>query len=142
MPIERQKRDVSFQSSQFSVIPVFSRAAARFGQDIGNTSGLFLILRGFAPLREIHGGGYAAQVGRFGETALPVFYSGADCALQVRCDTKNRLLLDFSRGEQRVSPVCCGLMGRVRESRPVFTRPRRPCPPFPLQSPISKGQWY
>ena len=50
---------------QFSVIPVFSRAAARFGQDIGNTSGLFLILRGFAPLREIHGGGLAAQVGRF-----------------------------------------------------------------------------
>ena len=42
---------------QFSVIPVFSRAAARFGQDIGNTSGLFLILRRFAPLREIHGGG-------------------------------------------------------------------------------------
>ena len=34
-------------------------------------------------------------------------------------------------------------MGRARESRPVSTRPRRPCPPsFPLQSPISKGQWY
>ncbi len=28
---------------------------------------------GFAPLREIHGGGLAAQVGRFGETTLPVF---------------------------------------------------------------------
>ena len=57
-------------------------------------------------------------------------------------NTKSRLLLDFSRGAQRVPPVCCGLMGRVRESRPVSTRPRRPCPPFPLQSPISKGQWY
>ena len=60
----------SRQSFQWAV---FSRAAARFGQDIGNTSGLFLILRGFAPLREIHGGGLAAQVGRFGETTLPVF---------------------------------------------------------------------
>jgi hypothetical protein len=63
---------------QFSVIPVFSRAAARFGQDIGNTSGLFLILRGFAPLREIHGGGYAAQVGRFGAPNPTSFYSGKD----------------------------------------------------------------
>ena len=33
-------------------------------------------------------------------------------------------------------------MGRVRESRPVSTRPRRPCPPIALQSLISKGQWY
>jgi hypothetical protein len=33
-------------------------------------------------------------------------------------------------------------MGRVRESRPVSTRPRRPCPPFPLQSLIANGQWY
>ena len=33
-------------------------------------------------------------------------------------------------------------MGRVRESRPVSTRPRRPCPPFPLKSLISKRQWY
>ena len=47
---------------------------------------------------------------------------------QIPSDTKSRLLLDFSRGAQRVSPVCCGLMGRVRESRPVSTRPRRPCP--------------
>ena len=59
-----------------------------------------------------------------------------------RRHTKSRLLLDFSRGAQRGSPVCCDPMGRVRESRPVSTRPRRPCPPFPLQSPISKGQWY
>jgi len=75
------------------------------------------------------------------------------CDVVKWCNAKSRLLLDFSRGAQRVSPirrlyeleappVCCGLMGRVRESRPVSTRPRRPCPPFPLQSPISKGQWY
>ena len=72
---------------QFSVIPVFSRAAARFGQDIGNTSGLFLILRGFAPLREIHGGGYAAQVGRFGETTPPVFIHCLKKSRQRRADS-------------------------------------------------------
>ncbi len=80
--------------------------------------------------------------GSFWRNNPTIFYSGADCALQVRCHTKSRLLLDFSRGAQRVTPVCRGLMGRMRESRPVSTRPRRPCPPFPLQSPISKGQWY
>ena len=58
------------------------------------------------------------------------------------------MLLDFWKGAQRVSPVCVGVfLGSARQgaraSRPVFTRPRRPCPlSFALQSPISKGQWY
>ena len=57
-------------------------------------------------------------------------------------NTQLRMTFKLKMTVLRVSPVCCGLMGRVRESRPVSTRPRRPCPPFPLQSSISKGQWY
>ena len=57
-------------------------------------------------------------------------------------NTQLRMTFKLKMTVLPVSPVCCGLMGRVRESRPVSTRPRRPCPPFPLQSPISKGQWY
>ena len=60
-------------------------------------------------------------------------------SLSRRSYTKSRLLLDFRRGAQRVSPVCCGLMGRVRESRPVSTRPRRPCPPFSAAKSNFKG---
>ena len=48
--------------------------------------------------------------------------------------TKSSLLLDFRRGAQRVPPVCFGMLlgsngNRWRASRPVSTRPRRPCPP-------------
>ena len=55
-----------------------------------------------------------------------------------RIYTKSSMLLDFSRGAQGVSPsrrhrpcvLACSLvpLGRVRASRPVSTRPRRPCP--------------
>jgi hypothetical protein len=48
-------------------------------------------------------------------------------------DTKSSLLMDFRRGAQRVPPVCFGMLlgsngNRWRASRPVSTRPRRPCP--------------
>ena len=65
-----------------------------------------------------------------------------------RRHTKSRLLLDLSRGAQRVSTSRrCRLCAAVRwagceKADQVSTRPRRPCPPFLLQSPISKGQWY
>ena len=61
--------------------------------------------------------------------------------------TKSRLLLDFSRGAQRVSPVCCGLLlwfrweWREKVYQSPHGRDGQP-PSFPLQSLISKGQWY
>jgi hypothetical protein len=64
-----------------------------------------------------------------------------------RSNTKSRLLLDFRRGAQRVSPVCCGLLlwfrwaGCEKVDQSPHGRDGH-APPFPLQSPISKGQWY
>jgi hypothetical protein len=60
------------------------------------------------------------------------------------------ILVEGHSASRRAGGTACVLrsaplvpMERGRESGPVSTRPRRPCPPFfPLQSPISKGQWY
>jgi len=73
------------------------------------------------------------------------------------CYTKSSLLLDFRRGAQCVSPIRrlyepgappvffglrLGSNGKgANTSRPVSTRPRRPCPSFAVQSLISKRLW-
>ena len=66
---------------------------------------------------------------------------------QLEADTKIRLLLDFSRGAQRVSPVCCGLLlssdgYAARKQTSLHTTGTAMPPSFALQSLISKGQWY
>jgi hypothetical protein len=69
-----------------------------------------------------------------------------NCVLSV-FDTKSRLLLDFSRGAQRVSPVCCGLLlgydgYAVSGETSLHTAESAMPPSFAVQSLISKGQWF
>ena len=71
---------------------------------------------------------------------------------EIVTDPKSSMLLDFRRGAQGVSPsrrhrlcaaVCSfGSDGQGARKQTSLHTAETAMPPFPLQSPISKGQWY